>query len=206
VNRRAFLKIMLGTMPSTTVFGSLSFAGWPDDKSNRPVQDSIAIRIDDSGYLYDPDYGADTMSRASYFGIAGMDERERYAFYLNHFGEDAIKGFLLEDGVSLQLPDISYARFEDIEACLTGYFNEEIDLEQGSFRDQIENSSYWIGAWLFDNLPGNIVRLLQLTYVERDHTGSSFSAVRYTGEVDVINAVMRSNGLNAFCAGDDNRP
>ena len=63
----------------------------------------------------------------------------------------------------------------------------------------MEKSRYWIGAWLYDNLPADEMRRLDLAYVEVDEPELSFSAVRYTGSLEQINTALFTCGLNAVC-------
>ena len=72
-------------------------------------------------------------------------------------------------------------------------------LQEGSFRERLENSWYWIGAWLYDNLPADALQRLNLDYVEGGQPDSSFCAVRYTGSLEKINTVLITCGMNAVC-------
>jgi len=77
-----------------------------------------------------------------------------------------------------------------------------LDTWQETFREQLENSPYWIGGWLHDHLPNQQVQQLGLTYIEGDYGGHPICAVRYQGDLQLINRVLASRGLNARCARD----
>jgi hypothetical protein len=94
---------------------------------------------------------------------------------------------------------LSADRIDELDSCLENYLDEEIDPEVGSFREQMDNSEYWIGGWLYDNLPSDAFRASGLDYVEGEFPGSSFCAVRYRGDIGELNAVLLRNGLNAVC-------
>ena len=55
MNRRTFLKIMLGTAPGMAIM-SLQAAVWPGGQNERTENDPVSIYIDKNGHLYDPGY------------------------------------------------------------------------------------------------------------------------------------------------------
>jgi len=198
MNRRTFLKIMLGTAPGIAIMG-LQAAVWPGDQQERPESAPASICIDKSGYLYDPGYGEGPVTRRVFYGIDDMSGHERYDFYREHMGEGWLKHYLWKDGENHDDVKVSYARLDELDNSLEAYFADVLDSEEGSFRDVVEKSRYWIGAWLYDNLPAAALRRLQLAYVEGVESESSFCAVRYTGSLEKINAALFTCGLNAVC-------
>ena len=94
---------------------------------------------------------------------------------------------------------VAFSRLDEIDNSLEAYFADELDPGTGSFRYILENSQYWIGAWLHDNLPADALQRLGLEYVEGDQPESSFCAVRYTGSLEQINTALLTCGLNAVC-------
>ena len=198
MNRRSFLKIMLGTAPGVAIIGMQSSL-WPTDQKERPENDPVTIYIDKGGYLYDPDYGEDPVTRRVFYGIDGMNRCERYDFYRDHLGEQTLQNFLWGDVEDADDVRVSFSKLNEIDNSVASYFDDELDPEEGSFRDILEKSRYWNGAWLYDNLPADALQRLDLDYVEGDQSGSSFCAVRYTGSPEKINTVLFTCGLNAVC-------
>ena len=198
MKRRTLLKIMLGTTPGIAVFG-LQRAVWPQDQSLRPQNDPVSIYIDDSGHLYDPAHIKARPTRRVFYGIANMTRRERYDFYRGHLGEQTLQSFLRGGEVNVKDVKLSFARLDEIDNRLADYLTDEPEPEEGSFRDRLEHSRYWIGAWLHDNLPANALQRLNLAYVEGGQPEGAFYAVRYAGSLEQINSALLASGLNAVC-------
>ena len=198
MKRRTLLKIMLGTAPGVAVFG-LRRIVWPEDQAERPENDPVSIYIDDSGHLYDPGHTKARPTRRVFYGIADMTRRERYDFYRGHLGEQTLRSFLRGGEADVTQVKLSFARLDEIDNRLDAYLADEPDPEEGSFRDRLEHSRYWIGAWLHDNLPADASRRLDLAYVEGDQPEGAFYAVRYAGGLEQINSALFANGLNAVC-------
>ena len=198
MNRRTFLKIMLGTAPGVA-FTGLQAAAWPLEQEARPESAPVSICIDKRGFLCDPDYTAGPVTRRDFYGIADMTRRERYDLYCEHPGEQWLKHFLWEDEENFEDVKVSDSRLDELDNKLEAYFADELDPEEGSFRDILEKSRYWIGAWLYDNLPADALQRLDLAYVEADPSETAFCAVRYTGSMQQINAALFASGLNAIC-------
>jgi hypothetical protein len=198
MKRRTLLKIMLGTAPAVTVFG-LQRVVWPQDQVPRPQNDPVAIGIDNNGHLYDPGHTKARPTRRVFYGIADMTRRERYGFYRGHLGEQTLQSFLRGDEEDANDVKLSFARLDEIDNHLADYFADEPEPEEGSFRDRLEHSRYWIGAWLHDNLPADALQRLNLAYVEGDQPEGAFYAVRYAGSLEQINSALFESGLNAVC-------
>jgi hypothetical protein len=198
MKRRTLLKIMLGTAPGVAVFG-LGRAMWPQDQAQRPQNDPMAIGIDDNGHLYDPAHAEARLTRWVFYGLAGMTRRERYDFYRGHLGEQTLQSFLRGDEEDANDVKLSFARLDEIDNRLAVYLADEPEPEEGAFRDRLEHSRYWIGAWLHDNLPADALQRLDLAYVEGEQPEGAFYAVRYAGSLGQINSVLFESGLNAVC-------
>ena len=198
MNRRTFLKIMLGTAPGVAIIGMQSTL-WPGYQNERLQNDPVSIYIDKSGYLYDPAYEQDPVTLRVFYGIDELTRHQRYDFYQEHLGEQSLKHFLWKDEENADDVRVAFSRLDEIDNSLEAYFADELDPEDGSFRDILENSRYWIGAWLYDNLPADVLQRLDLDYVEADQAESSFCAVRYTGSLEQINMTLLTCGLNAVC-------
>ena len=128
-----------------------------------------------------------------------MTRRERYDFYRGHLGEQTLQSFLRGDEADAEDVKLSFARLDELDNRLADYLADEPDPEEGSFRDRLEHSRYWIGAWLHDNLPADALRHLNLAYVEGDQPEGAFYAVRYAGSLEQINSALFASGLNAVC-------
>ena len=198
MNRRTFLKVMLGTAPGVAIVG-LQWGLWPEDQMQRPENEPVSIYIDERGYLYDPDYQQGPVTRRVFYGIDDMSRHERYDFYRDHLGEQSLKHFLWKDEEDADDVRVAFSRLDEIDNSLEAYFADELDPGTGSFRYILENSQYWIGAWLYDNLSADAFQRLELDYVEGDQPESSFCAVRYTGSLKKINTALFTCGLNAVC-------
>jgi hypothetical protein len=198
MKRRTLLKIMLGTAPAVTVFG-LQRAMWPQDQVQRPQNDPVAIGIDNNGHLYDPGHTKARPTRRVFYGLADMTRRDRYDFYRGHLGEQTLQSFLRGDEEDAEDVKLSFARLDEIDNRFADYFADEPEPEEGTFRDRLEHSRYWIGAWLHDNLPAEALQRLNLAYVEGDQPEGAFYAVRYTGSLEQINSALFESGLNAVC-------
>ena len=196
MNRREFLKIMLGTAPAFHFTNSLA-SMWNTDNEKRMVSDPSLIFIDDSGYLYDPDFEPDFISVREYYDVDFMDAKSRLEFYVDRFGEEYLQVLLQEEDTDEVF--LSADQVEELDSCLDHYLAEELDSEEGSFRQQMDNSQYWIGGWLYDNLPADAFNRLKLYYEEGEFPGSSFCGVGFKGNTDQLNAVLYSCGLNAIC-------
>jgi len=198
MNRRTFLKIMLGTAPGVALTG-MHPALWLAGPNDRAQSDPVSIYINKSGYLLDPGYDEGLVTRRVFYGIDDMSRHERYDFYREQLGDGWLKHFLQKDDENFDDVKTSFARLDELDAGAAAYFDDVLDSGEGSFRDVVEKSRYWIGAWLYDNLPADEMRRLDLAYVEVDEPGFSFSAVRYTGSLEQINAALFTCGLNAVC-------
>jgi hypothetical protein len=198
MKRRTLLKIMLGTAPGVAVFG-LGRAMWPEDQAQRPHNDPVSIYIDDSGHLYDPAHEQARPTRRIFYGIADMTRHERYDFYRGHLGEQTLQSFLRGDEEDANDVKLSFTRLDELDNRLAAYLADEPNPEEGTFRDRLEHSRYWIGAWLHDNLPADALRRLDLAYVEGDQPEGAFYAVRYAGSLEQINSALFASGLNAVC-------
>jgi hypothetical protein len=172
---------------------------WPQDQAQRPQNDPVAIGIDKSGHLYDPAHDQARPTRRVFYGLAGMTRRERYDFYRGHLGEQTLQSFLRGAEEDAEDVKLSFARLDELDNRLADYLADEPEPEEGSFRDRLEHSRYWIGAWLHDNLPADALRRLDLAYVEGDQPEGAFYAVRYAGSLEQINSVLFASGLNAVC-------
>ena len=128
-----------------------------------------------------------------------MTRHERYDFYRDHLVEQSLKHFLWENEEDPDDVRVSFSRLDELDNSLEAYLADELDPGEGSFRDILEKSRYWIGGWLYDNLPADAFHRLDLAYVEGDESESSFCAVRYTGSLEKINTVLFASGLNAVC-------
>ncbi len=201
MNRREFLKIMLGTVPALPFSSSLALL-WPIDEHQRPGNDPVVIGIDNSGYLYDPNFEPDFITRRAYYNVDSLTGQSRLDFYIAHWGEDGLHDLLRYDKDETQKPSSLIDRLDELDEQLGFWLNDELDPEEGSFREQLDNSSYWIGGWLYDNLSSQTFQQAGLDYVEGEHPGSSFCAVRYRGEIEQLNSVLFRNGLNAVCIKD----
>jgi hypothetical protein len=198
MNRRTFLKIMLGIAPGVALIG-MPPALWSAVSAERPQSDPVSIYINTSGYLYEPGYDEGPVTRRVFYGIDDMSRHERYDFYREHMGEGWLKHHLRNDIEEHDDVKLSYARLGELDNSLEAYFIDVLDPGEGSFRDVVEKSRYWIGAWLYDNLPAVEMRRLGLAYVEVDEPGFSFCAVRYSGSLGQINTALFTCGLNAVC-------
>jgi hypothetical protein len=198
MNRRTFLKIMLGTAPAVAMI-RMHPALWPVGSAEQPQSDPVSIYINKSGYLYDPGFDDGPVTRRVFYGIDDMSRQERYDFYREHMGEGWLKHHLWKDGENHDDVKVSYARLDELDNSLEAYFADVLDSGEGSFRDVVEKSRYWIGAWLYDNLPAVQMRRLGLAYVEVDEPRFSFCAVRYSRGLDQINTALFTCGLNAVC-------
>ena len=198
MNRRTFLKIMLGTVPGMA-FTGLQAAAWPRDQGARPESAPVSICIDRRGLLCDPGYPAGPVTRRDFYGIDGMTRRERYDLYCEHPGEQWLKHYLSKEEEDFEDVKVSFSRLDELDSSLEAYFTGELDPEEASFRETLEKSRYWIGAWLHDHLPADALQQLDLAYVEAGPAEAVFCAVRYTGSLQQINAVLFACGLNAVC-------
>jgi hypothetical protein len=198
MKRRTFLKIMLGTAPGVALIG-MPPALWPAALNERPQSDPVSIYINTSGYLYDPGFDDGPVTRRVFYGIDDMSRQERYNFYREHMGEGWLKHHLRNDVEEHDDVKVSYARLDELDNSLEAYFADVLDPGEESFRDVVEKSRYWIGAWLYDNLPAETLQRLKLAYVEGDEPEGSFCAIRYTGSLEQINTELFSSGMNAVC-------
>jgi hypothetical protein len=198
MNRRTFLKIMLGTVPGVALIGTRP-ALWPADSNERPQSDPVSIYINKSGYLYDPGFDDGPVTRRVFYGIDDMSRHERYDFYREHLGDGWLKHFLQKDDENFDDVKASFARLDELDTGVEAYFADVLDPGEGAFRDVVEKSRYWIGVWLYDNLPAVEMRRLDFAYVEVDEPEFSFSAVRYPGSLEQINTALFTCGLNAVC-------
>jgi hypothetical protein len=198
MKRRTLLKIMLGTAPGVAVFG-LGRAMWPQDQVQRPQDGPVSIGIDNSGHLYDPAHDKARPTRRVSYGLADMTRRDRYDFYRGRLGDQTLQSFLRGDEAEVEDVKLSFARLDELDNRLAEYLADEPEPEEGSFRDRLEHSRYWIGAWLHDNLPADALQRLDLAYVEGEQPEGAFYAVRYAGSLEQINSALFASGLNAVC-------
>jgi hypothetical protein len=198
MNRRIFLKIMLGTAPAVAMI-RMPPALWRVGSVERPQSDPVTIYINTSGYLYDPGYDDGPVTRRVFYSIDDMSRYERYDFYRGHLGEQTLLSFLRGDEADARDAKLSFARLDELDNRLDAYLADEPATEEGSFRDRLEHSRYWVGAWLHDNLPAGALRRLDLAYLGGDQPEGAFYAVRYAGSLEQINSALFASGLNAVC-------
>jgi hypothetical protein len=195
IDRRDFIGVILGTVSSTALSGSLS-AEWPENAKDRPVADPIVFHLE-NGYVVDPifDYDVElpTVRENRY---EALDTEGAIEFFLDLVGYDEERIAELE--TIIKKPHRKWSE-EDLP-FLEKQFREELDQPEDpdylSFRMNAVCSEYSAGITLLDELGDERSKELGLYLVEGEHPGSSFCGVGFDGALEELNLELVRRGLN----------
>lgn len=207
-SRRDFLNIIFGTMPAAAfvvahpvLSSALSVPVWPEEKTSLPKHNPVMISIDDSGYLYDPNFDYDDIelpTNREHYDIDCMTKKERLEFHVDHHGIDYAHQ-IVEEALELDEPlkKITLKHLDIFDRYLENWLEEPIDPEYLSFRQSMALSEYWPGVDLVDELGYDRSKELGLALIEGECPGSSFSAVKYYGDdLGELNRAFFKEGIN----------
>lgn len=202
MTRRDFLKVVFATIPATAVSGPLKNI-WPSGAFDRPVEEPYIISIDDSGYLYDPNFNYDDQQLPSgrehcEYDNKSWDEKK----YFLEMECDAAENYQIthadefSDGWNGEYTE---AQYRSMEASIQDWLDEPIDIEELSMLEGMTYTEHWPVTEIMSGLSSKDADALMLAFVEGEHPGSSFAGVKYIGDISdlgILNNALAQKGMN----------
>lgn len=190
IDRRDFIKFVFGTASAVAVSGGSSI--WPTEALTRPIAEPAKLALDDYNYLVDPyfDYNPQLPTYREFLSLENLSNSEL---------KDALKDDTWRFEHHLKDPD-NWSVHE-----IQGWLEEGIDFDDMSPWNAAQYTEYGNGIRLYDALPYEDVRDLNLTLMEGEVPGSSFCGVRYDGDFeedfDNLNRGLAGRGINLIIDG-----
>lgn len=184
LSRRTFLKVALGSLPAAAfVPGPLSLL-WPKTELTRPVAEPWILALH-GGMLWDPDdeYDLRVPTLRDWLGVPDTPGPEQDAF---------LDELILErEGLdSKEEPEEWQSCRDQLVAALDN------GLDESDFQDWYE-SNIKDDAWTtWRELPKEVQARFPIYIVEGEYPGSSFSYLKYDGEIDDLNRGLAAAGIN----------
>lgn len=173
-SRREFLKIAFTTVSSVAVANPI-FGELLPESEPRAIAPAYKIAIDESGYLYDPDFD---------FVLPTWREMLEQELNLSSLSEKKAQEALLQ--------------WQGYDAEETEYLpdlDEEVD-PQWCIRQWFRDHSEWtIGFDLYDSLDEEAAERLGLVVIDGEHPGSDFLAVKARDAEELQERLWRE-GIN----------
>ena len=190
IDRRDFIKFVFGTASAVAVSGGSSI--WPTEALTRPIAKPAKLALDDYNYLVDPyfDYNPQLPTYREFLSLENLSNSEL---------KDALKDDTWRFEHHLKDPD-NWSVHE-----IQGWLEESIDFDDMSPWNAAQYTEYGNGIRLYDALPYEDVRDLNLTLMEGEVPGSNFCGVRYDGDFeedfDNLNRGLAGRGINLIIQG-----
>ena len=190
IDRRDFIKFVFGTASAVAVSGGSSI--WPTEALTRPIAEPAKLALDDYNYLVDPyfDYSPQLPTYREFLSLENLSNSEL---------KDALKDDTWRFEHHLKDPD-NWSVHE-----IQGWLEESIDFDDMSPWNAAQYTEYGDGIRLYDALPYEDVRDLNLTLMEGEVPGSNFCGVRYDGDFeedfDNLNRGLAGRGINLIIDG-----
>ena len=190
IDRRDFIKFVFGTASAVAVSGGSSI--WPTEALTRPIAEPAKLALDDYNYLVDPyfDYNPQLPTYREFLSLENLSNSEL---------KDALKDDTWRFEHHLKDPD-NWSVHE-----IQGWLEESIDFDDMSPWNAAQYTEYGDGIRLYDALPYEDVRDLNLTLMEGEVPGSNFCGVRYDGDFeedfDNLNRGLAGRGINLIIDG-----
>lgn len=190
IDRRDFIKFVFGTASAVAVSGGSSI--WPTEALTRPIAEPAKLALDDYNYLVDPyfDYNPQLPTYREFLSLENLSNSEL---------KDALKDDTWRFEHHLKDPD-NWSVHE-----IQGWLEESIDFDDMSPWNAAQYTEYGNGIRLYDALPNEDVRDLNLTLMEGEVPGSNFCGVRYDGDFeedfDNLNRGLAGRGINLIIDG-----
>ena len=190
IDRRDFIKFVFGTASAVAVSGGSSI--WPTEALTRPIAEPAKLALDDYNYLVDPyfDYNPQLPTYREFLSLKNLSNSEL---------KDALKDDTWRFEHHLKDPD-NWSVHE-----IQGWLEESIDFDDMSPWNAAQYTEYGNGIRLYDALPNEDVRDLNLTLMEGEVPGSNFCGVRYDGDFeedfDNLNRGLAGRGINLIIQG-----
>ena len=190
IDRRDFIKFVFGTASAVAVSGGSSI--WPTEALTRPIAEPAKLALDDYNYLVDPyfDYNPQLPTYREFLSLKNLSNSEL---------KDALKDDTWRFEHHLKDPD-NWSVHE-----IQGWLEESIDFDDMSPWNAAQYTEYGNGIRLYDALPYEDVRDLNLTLMEGEVPGSNFCGVRYDGDFeedfDNLNRGLAGRGINLIIDG-----
>ena len=190
IDRRDFIKFVFGTASAVAVSGGSSI--WPTEALTRPIAEPAKLALDDYNYLVDPyfDYNPQLPTYREFLSLENLSNSEL---------KDALKDDTWRFEHHLKDPD-NWSVHE-----IQGWLEESIDFDDMSPWNAAQYTEYGNGIRLYDALPYEDVRDLNLTLMEGEVPGSNFCGVRYDGDFeedfDNLNRGLAGRGITLIIDG-----
>ena len=190
IDRRDFIKFVFGTASAVAITGGSSI--WPTEALTRPIAEPAKLALDDYNYLVDPyfDYNPQLPTYREFLSLEILSNSEL---------KDALKDDTWRFDHHLKDPD-NWSVHE-----IQGWLEESIDFDDMSPWNAAQYTEYGNGIRLYDALPNEDVRDLNLTLMEGEVPGSNFCGVRYDGDFeedfDNLNRGLAGRGINLIIDG-----
>ena len=190
IDRRDFIKFVFGTASAVAITGGSSI--WPTEALTRPIAEPAKLALDDFNYLVDPyfDYNPQLPTYREFLSLEILSNSEL---------KDALKDDTWRFELHLKDPD-NWSVHE-----IQGWLEESIDFDDMSPWNAAQYTEYGNGIRLYDALPNEDVRDLNLTLIEGEVPGSNFCGVRYDGDFeedfDNLNRGLAGRGINLIIDG-----
>ena len=190
IDRRDFIKFVFGTASAVALSGGSSI--WPTEALTRPIAEPAKLALDDYNYLVDPyfDYNPQLPTYREFLSLENLSNSEL---------KDALKDDTWRFEQHLKDPD-NWSVHE-----IQGWLEESIGFDDMSPWNAAQYTEYGNGIRLYDALPYEDVRDLNLTLMEGEVPGSNFCGVRYDGDFeedfDNLNRGLAGRGINLIIDG-----
>ena len=190
IDRRDFIPFGGGTAAPGAVAGGSSIS--PTEALTRPIAEPAKLALDDYNYLVDPyfDYNPQLPTYREFLSLENLTNSEL---------KDALKDDTWRFEQHLKDPD-NWSIHE-----IQGWLEESIGFDDMSPWNAAQYTEYGNGIRLYDALPYEDVRDLNLTLMEGEVPGSNFCGVRYDGDFeedfDNLNRGLAGRGINLIIQG-----
>jgi hypothetical protein len=188
------IEIIFKTMPKSARSGKLAKI-WPSDKKDRKVAEPVTFYVGD-GYLEgggnSDSYSLPSVRESKYESLSPEAA-------LQFFIERCIIKDLTESAenyVEKKLNDWEEDDLDSLEDFFADYLSSEVDPDELGMYELASCGPYSLGIDLWYELTPKQRSEFDLSLVEGEHPGSSFSGVEFHGSSQALNQALAKAGLN----------
>ena len=95
--------------------------------------------------------------------------------------------------------DYTETQYQSMEASIQDWLDEPIDIEELPQLSGMSYTEYWPVTEIMGALNNKDANTLMLAFVEGEHSGSSFSGIKYMGDIsdlETLNDAFAKKGMN----------